>query len=79
MNQLLTTHYFARDLHVPTLGVYAACATSSLAIGTASLLVQQGMAAHALAFTSAIMPPQSGSFAFPMNMACRKKRRRPPR
>lgn len=73
MNQLLTTHYFARDLHVPTLGVYAACATSSLAIGTASLLVQQGMAAHALAFTSSHNAAAERQFRFPNEYGVQKK------
>ena len=33
INQLTSSHYFARDLQLPFIGMYAACATSSLVIG----------------------------------------------
>lgn len=54
-------------------GVYGRCATSSLAIGTASLLVQAGMAAHALAFTSSHNAAAERQFRFPNEYGVQKK------
>ena len=73
MNQLLTTHYFARDMHVPLLGAYAACATSSLVIGLASLFVQQRLADRALAFVSSHNAAAERQFRFPNEYGVQKK------
>lgn len=73
MNQLLSTHYFARELCIPTIGVYAACATSSLAIATAAQLVENGYAKRTLAFTSSHNATAERQYRFPNEYGVQKK------
>ena len=73
INQLTSSHYFAKDLAVPFLGVYGACATSSLAIGTAAMWVEQGSADTAMAFTSSHVATAERQFRFPNEYGIQKK------
>lgn len=73
VNQLTSSHYFAKTLPCTFLGVYAACATSSLAIGMASLLVDRDMVSHALAFTSSHTAVAERQFRFPNEYGIQKK------
>lgn len=73
INQLTSSHYFARQLQVPFIGMYAACATSSLVIGEAAMLVEQGMAKKALAFTSSHTNTAERQFRFPNEYGIQKK------
>ena len=73
INQLTSSHYFARDLPVPFIGMYAACATSSLVIGQAAMWVEHGMAKKALAFTSSHVATAERQFRFPNEYGIQKK------
>lgn len=73
MNQLLATHYFAKDLHIPLIGVYAACATSSLAIALASIMVDRSWAKNMLAFTSSHNATAERQYRFPNEYGVQKK------
>ncbi|MDE6584650.1 MAG: hypothetical protein K2K15_04525 [Anaeroplasmataceae bacterium] len=51
-NQLTTTSYTFRTLPIGLIGVYGACSTIALALGTACLLLQNPEIKNALVFTS---------------------------
>lgn len=73
MNQLMSSHYFGRDLSIPFVGMYAACATSSLIIGQAAIYVEQQLARRALAFTSSHVACAERQFRFPNEYGIQKK------
>lgn len=73
INQLTSSHYFARDLDVPFIGMYAACATSSLVIGQAALWVEHNLADRVLAFTSSHANTAERQFRFPTEYGIQKK------
>ncbi len=73
INQLTSSHYFARDLQLPFIGMYAACATSSLVIAQAAMWVEYGLAKHALAFTSSHGATAERQFRFPNEYGIQKK------
>lgn len=73
LNQLTSSHYFVKDVNTAFFGVYAACATSSLAIGTSAVCVQQKFATHALAFTSSHYATAERQFRFPNEYGVQKK------
>ena len=74
LNQLLSSHYVARDFHRPFLGMYAACATSSALIGQAAIWVEHGYAQYALAFTSSHVATAERQFRYPNEYGIQKKR-----
>lgn len=73
INQLTSSHYFAKDMDVPFLGMYAACATSSLVIGTAASWIDQNLVKQALAFTSSHVSTAERQFRFPNEYGIQKK------
>lgn len=73
INQLTSSHYFARDTDVPFIGMYAACATSSLVIGQAAMWIEQGYAKQALAFTSSHVATAERQFRYPNEYGVQKK------
>ena len=77
LNQLLSSHYVARDFHRPFLGMYAACATSSALIGQAAIWVEHGYAQYALAFTSSHVATAERQFRYPNEIWQFKKRKQP--
>lgn len=73
MNQLSASHYFAKDIDVPFIGMYAACATSSLIIATASIWIEHNIISNALAFTSSHMASAERQFRYPNEYGIQKK------
>ena len=73
INQLTSSHYFAKDLEVPFLGMYGACSTSSLVIGTGAVWVEHGLARQVLAFTSSHVATAERQFRFPNEYGIQKK------
>lgn len=73
INQLTSSHYFARDTELPFIGMYAACATSSLVIGQAAMWVEFGLAKRAMAFTSSHVATAERQFRFPNEYGIQKK------
>lgn len=73
INQLTSSHYFARDMNLPFIGMYAACATSSLVIGEAAMLVEHNVANYALAFTSSHVATAERQFRYPNEYGVQKK------
>lgn len=73
INQLTSSHYFAKDLNVPFLGMYGACSNSSLVIGQAAIWVEHKLAQRALAFTSSHVATAERQFRFPNEYGIQKK------
>lgn len=73
LNQLTSSHYFAKDLQKPFIGMYAACATSSLVISQAAMWVEQQLCKKILAFTSSHIATAERQFRFPNEYGIQKK------
>ena len=74
INQLTSSHYFAKEFPISFLGMYAACASSSLVIGQAALWVEHQLAKTALAFTSSHVATAERQFRFPNEYGIQKKK-----
>lgn len=73
INQLTSSHYFAKDLPVPFIGMYGACSNSSLVIAQAAIWVEHQLAKRALAFTSSHVATAERQFRFPNEYGIQKK------
>lgn len=73
INQLTSSHYFARDTNLPFIGMYGACSTSSLVIAQAAIWVENQLAKQALAFTSSHAATAERQFRFPNEYGIQKK------
>lgn len=73
INQLTSSHYFARDISVPFIGMYGACSNSSLVIGQAAIWIEQKLANQALAFTSSHAATAERQFRYPNEYGIQKK------
>lgn len=72
LNQLLSSHYFARKLKHSFMGVYAACATSALTMQTGALLLEKGMN-HVACFVSSHNATAERQFRYPNEYGIQKK------
>lgn len=73
INQLTSSHYFARNLAVPFLGMYGACSNSCLVIGQASIWVEHLQAKKVVAFTSSHVATAERQFRYPNEYGVQKK------
>lgn len=73
LNQLAASHYFIRDVPVSFLGMYAACATSSLIIGQGAIWIQNQYAKNVLCFTSSHNNSAERQFRYPNEYGIQKK------
>jgi stage V sporulation protein AD len=71
-NQLSASHYFMRDLEIPFIGMYAACASSSLLLNQAAMMLQQNVN-QILVFTSSHYAVASRQFRYPNTYGEQKK------
>lgn len=73
INQLTSSHYFARDFDIPFIGMYAACATSSLIIAQAAIWIENGLAKNVVAFTSSHANTAERQFRYPNEYGIQKR------
>lgn len=73
INQLTSSHYFARELDIPFLGMYAACATSSLIIAQGAIWIEHELCKQVLAFTSSHVATAERQFRYPNEYGIQKK------
>lgn len=73
INQLTSSHYFAKDIDAPFIGMYGACATSSLIIGQGAMWIENKLANQVLAFTSSHLATAERQFRFPNEYGIQKK------
>ncbi|TSB46542.1 stage V sporulation protein AD [Alkalicoccobacillus porphyridii] len=71
-HQLTASSFSARDLDLPFIGMYSACATASQTLIMAALLVETGLATHVLAGASSHHGVAEKQFRFPTEMAHQK-------
>ncbi|MGL4819334.1 MAG: stage V sporulation protein AD [Bacilli bacterium] len=72
MNQIITTTFSSRIYQIPTIGMFAACATSMLSLATVSALVDADFAKHALAVTSSHNATAEKQFRYPTEYGSQK-------
>lgn len=72
INQLTSSHYFARDMSTSFIGMYGACSTSCLAIGQGALWVNY-ICKNALCFTSSHNATAERQFRYPNEYGIQKK------
>lgn len=73
MNQLMTSNYVARDFNSPFIGVYGACATSTLALIVLSSFLESKAISKGLAFTSSHFCNAEKQFRYPNEYGLQKK------
>ena len=66
LNQLMSSSFMARDLHLPFLGLYGACSTMTESLILGSVLIDGGFAEHALAGASSHFCTAERQFRLPV-------------
>ena len=66
INQLMSSSFAARDMHIPFLGLYGACSTMTESLVLASILVDGGYFDHALAGASSHFCTAERQFRMPV-------------
>ena len=72
LNQLATSHYFARDLQVPFIGLYGACSASALIAANAAMWIDSGRADTVLGMTSSHNATAERQFRYPNEYGIQK-------
>lgn len=73
INQLTSSHYFARDLDCSFIGMYGACSTSSLVIGQGALWLEHALDKNVMCFTSSHNATAERQFRYPNEYGVQKK------
>jgi len=66
LSQCIGSNYGLRELGVPQIGLYSACATMAQGIGLSAMLVEGGLADRAMAITSSHFCSAEKQFRFPL-------------
>ncbi|HHY39062.1 MAG TPA: stage V sporulation protein AD [Clostridia bacterium] len=69
LNQIISSSYAARELSIPFLGLYGACATLSEALILAAILVDSGYAHYAVAVASSHHDTAERQYRYPTEFA----------
>lgn len=72
LNQLGTSHYFARNLNVPFIGLYGACSNSTLIAANAAMWLDSGRAKKVLGLTSSHNATAERQFRYPNEYGVQK-------
>lgn len=72
LNQIISSTFAARDLDIPYLGMFGACATFAQAVGTAAVLVDGGYARRALAAASSHHDSAERQFRYPVEFGSQR-------
>ncbi|KGA98609.1 stage V sporulation protein AD [Alkalihalobacillus alcalophilus ATCC 27647 = CGMCC 1.3604] len=72
LNQMVTSNYIAKDLPIPYLGVFSACATSMEAMATGALLLDGDYADSVLVATSSHHSTAERQFRYPTEFAVQR-------
>jgi len=73
MNQITSSTLVARDLGIPYLGVFSACATSGQALGLAALLLDGGYARRVLVGTCSHYQSVERQYRYPIELNIQRK------
>ena len=66
LNQLMSSSFMARDLHIPFLGLYGACSTMTESLVIGSILIDGGFASNVLAGASSHFCTAERQFRLPV-------------
>ncbi len=72
-NQIANSNFIGSYLNAPFLGLYAACATSILSLGIASIILEANFAHNILCFTSSSYGTSERQFRYPTSYGLQKK------
>ncbi len=72
LDQLVTANFAARDIGIPLVGVYGACATSSEAILLAAMAVASGAARRAVAATASHHLSAERQYRYPIELGVQR-------
>lgn len=72
LNQLSSSHFAARDLDIPFVGIYGACSTFALSVGLASIFVDSSFAKNVIAATSSHFCSAEKQFRYPLELGTQR-------
>ena len=67
LNQCISSTYGLRELNVPMLGLFGACSTMALSLGTGAVLVESGAVQNCAAVTSSHFCTAERQFRYPLD------------
>ena len=68
LNQIVSSSYTARELNLPFIGLYSACATMAEAIGLSAILVDNNLANNVVAATCTHFSSAERQYRFPLEL-----------
>lgn len=68
LNQIVSSSYTARDLDIPFIGLYSACATMAQSLGLASIFIDNGLANNVVAGTCTHFSSAERQYRFPLEL-----------
>ncbi|MBR1377257.1 MAG: stage V sporulation protein AD [Bacilli bacterium] len=74
LNQLVATNYAAKDIGIPLMGVYAACATSTLGLIIGANMVESGQVKNAICTVSSHNSSAEKQFRYPVEYGGPKRK-----
>jgi stage V sporulation protein AD len=72
LNQIMSSTFMARDLDLPFIGLYSACATFTEAITMAAMAIEAEFASYAIASTSSHFSSAERQFRLPLEMGSQR-------
>ncbi len=72
LNQIISASYAASEVAMPFTGVYGACSTMALALGTAAMLVDSGYCRKTIAATASHFCTAERQYRFPLEMGVQR-------
>ena len=73
MNQIVSSTFSARSLAIPHIGIFAACATSTLGLGLGAMLVDGGFAHRVLVATASHYQTVERQYRYPIELNIQRK------
>ncbi|MEW6227714.1 MAG: stage V sporulation protein AD [Bacillota bacterium] len=73
LNQIVSASYSARQLAIPYLGVYGACATSAVGLTLAGMIIDGGFADYVLVASSSHYQTAERQYRYPIEVNCQHK------
>lgn len=68
LNQIVSSSFAARDLNLPFIGLYSACATMAESLALAAIFVDNGLARNAIAATCTHFSSAERQYRFPLEL-----------
>ncbi len=68
LNQIVSSSYTARDLSIPFIGLYSACATMAESLALASIFIDNGLAKNVVAGTCTHFSSAERQYRFPLEL-----------